>query len=63
MGTEAATVRRIKPNTKKRKIQTEPEERFNWKTRRAMKEALRISKDANTKKFSSVEDLLAELEN
>lgn len=63
MGTEAVAVRRIKPNTKKRKMQTEPEEHFNWRTRRAMKEALRISKDVSTKKFSSVEDLLAELEN
>ena len=63
MGTEAAAIRRIEPNTKKQKMQTEPEEHFSWRTRRAMKEALRISKDANTKKFSSIEDLLAELEN
>ena len=63
MDSEAATVRRVKPDTKKQKMQTEPEEHFNWRTRRAMKEALRISKDVNTKKFSSVEDLLAELEN
>lgn len=51
MDSEAATVRRIKPNTKKQKMQTEPEEHFNWRTRRAMKEALRISKDVNTKNF------------
>lgn len=63
MGTEAVAVRRIKPNTKKQKMQNELEEHFNWRTRRAMKEALRISKDVSTKKFSSVEDLLAELEN
>ena len=44
-------------------MQTEPEEHFNWRTRKAMKEALRISKDVSTKKFSSVEDLLTELEN
>ena len=62
MSAEATSVRRIKLNIGRQKKQECKEEHFNWRTRRAMREALRVSRDPNAKQFASIDELLAELE-